>query len=158
MHATSQNGLLRRLRAWLGHEIASLYPGSFALVMATGIISNALFLEGYREWAGGLFAINVVAYSCLVAFTIVRLAWFMPAVWADLVNPRLVFSFFTIVAATDVLGMTGDLTPAEQTTLVDYLTDNGAVSSLDLNDYDTRNIKLHGLFTLLMQTPAYQLQ
>jgi hypothetical protein len=61
-------------------------------------------------------------------------------------------------AATDVLGMTGDLTPAEQATLVDYLTDNGAVTGLDLNDYDTRNMKLHGLFTLLMQTPAYQLQ
>ncbi len=63
-----------------------------------------------------------------------------------------------VTAATDALGMTGDLTVSELTTFVDYLTDNGAVSSLDLNDYDTRNIKLHGLFTLLMQTPAYQLQ
>jgi hypothetical protein len=42
--------------------------------------------------------------------------------------------------------------------LVDYLTDNGTNPSLDLSDYDTRNAKLHGLFALLMQTPAYQLQ
>ncbi|MCZ2111071.1 MAG: DUF1800 domain-containing protein [Dehalococcoidia bacterium] len=63
-----------------------------------------------------------------------------------------------VTAATDVLGMTGDLTAGEEATLVAYLTDNGAVSTLDLKDYDTRNRKLHGLFTLLMQMPAYQLQ
>ena len=63
-----------------------------------------------------------------------------------------------LTAATDVLGMTGDLTGSEQATLVDYLTDDGANPTLDLNDYDTRNSKLHGLFALLMQMPAYQLQ
>jgi len=63
-----------------------------------------------------------------------------------------------LTAATDALGMTGDLTGSEQTTLIDYLTDNGSNPTLDLNDYDTRNRKLHGLFALLMQMPAYQLQ
>ncbi len=63
-----------------------------------------------------------------------------------------------VTAATDTLGMTGDLTAGEAATLVAYLTDNGANPSLDLNDYDTRNRKLHGLFALLMQMPAYQLQ
>ena len=63
-----------------------------------------------------------------------------------------------LTAVTDVLGVTGDLTLAEETTLVDYLTDNGTNPSLDLYDYDTRHSKLHGLFALVMQTPAYQLQ
>ena len=63
-----------------------------------------------------------------------------------------------LTAVTDVLGVTGDLTLAEETALVDYLTDNGANPSLDLFDYDTRHSKLHGLFALIMQTPAYQLQ
>ncbi len=63
-----------------------------------------------------------------------------------------------LAAATDVLGITGDLSFSEQSTLVDYLTDGGTHPSLDLNDYDVRNSKLHGLFALLMQTPAYQLQ
>jgi uncharacterized protein (DUF1800 family) len=63
-----------------------------------------------------------------------------------------------LAAATDVLGITGDLTATEQNVLVTYLTDNGANPTLDLNDYDVRNSKLHGLFALLMQTPAYQLQ
>ncbi len=94
-----------RLAEWIDGEIAALYPGSFALVMATGIISNALFFEGYRAWADGLFAVNVVAYPCLVLFTLARLARFPLALCADLVNPRLVFSFFTVVAATDVFGV-----------------------------------------------------
>ena len=29
--------------------------------------------------------------------------------------------------------------------------------TLDLNDYDVRDTKLHGLFALVMQSPAYQL-
>ena len=89
---------------WIKGEIAALYPGCFALVMATGIISNALFFEGYRGWAVGLFAVNLVAYPLLVVFTILRFISFSRALWADLINPRLVFSFFTIVAGTDVFG------------------------------------------------------
>ena len=42
--------------------------------------------------------------------------------------------------------------------MIDYLTDNGATPTLDLTFYETRNVKLHGLFALLMQSPAYQLQ
>jgi tellurite resistance protein TehA-like permease len=92
-------------RAWLDNEIRSLYPGSFALVMATGIISNALFFEGRVALAEALFAFNVVAYPWLLLVTLVRVLRHGRALWADLVNPRLVFSFFTIVAATDVFGI-----------------------------------------------------
>lgn len=105
MRSSSRVVPVRRFGAWIGTQVATLYPGCFALVMATGIISNALFFEGYRGWADALFAINAVAYSCLVVFTIARLIWFSPALWADLVNPGLVFSFFTIVASTDVFGV-----------------------------------------------------
>jgi hypothetical protein len=60
-------------------------------------------------------------------------------------------------AVTDTLGVTDQFTTAERDVLIDYLTDGGANSTLDLNDYDTRNTKLHGLFALVMQSPAYQL-
>jgi uncharacterized protein (DUF1800 family) len=62
-----------------------------------------------------------------------------------------------LAAVTDVLGITDQLTAAERNALVDYLTDGGANPTLDLNDYDTRNRKLHGLFALVLQSPAYQL-
>jgi hypothetical protein len=60
-------------------------------------------------------------------------------------------------AATDLLGITDQLTAAERNILVDYLTDGGTNPMLDLTDYDVRNTKLHGLFALVMQSPAYQL-
>ena len=66
MHSSSRFSPVHQLATWLNNEIATLYPGCFALVMATGIISNALFFEGYREWADTVFAVNLVAYPCLV--------------------------------------------------------------------------------------------
>jgi uncharacterized protein (DUF1800 family) len=60
-------------------------------------------------------------------------------------------------AVTDVVGITDQLTSAERDVLIAYLTDHGATPSLDLRDYDTRNTKLHGLFALVLQSPAYQL-
>jgi len=61
-------------------------------------------------------------------------------------------------AVLAVLAVDDQVTAADRQRLADYLTDNGAVTSLDLNDYDVRNNKLHGLFALVMQLPAYQLQ
>ncbi len=107
--AGSNRADLRRsvatLRAWADQQVARLYPGCFALVMATGIVSNALFLEDRRAWSDALFVVNLVAYPWLVLLTTLRIARFRQAVWADLVDPRLVFAFFTIVAGTDVLGL-----------------------------------------------------
>jgi len=105
MHSSSHISLVHQLATWIKNEIAALYPGCFALVMATGIISNALFFEGYRGWTNALFAVNLVAYPCLVLLTVLRFGWYSRALWADLANPRLVFSFFTIVAGTDVFGI-----------------------------------------------------
>lgn len=90
---------------WLRHEIDRLSPGSFALVMATGIISNAFYFEGPRPLSHILFAANVVSYCWLLAATILRIARVPHAVWADLTDPRQVFAFFTLIAATDVLGV-----------------------------------------------------
>jgi tellurite resistance protein TehA-like permease len=111
MHSTdaSHTGLPSRLRAWGEREVAALYPGSFALVMATGIISNAFFFEDQRLLSDLLFAVNVIAYPWLLAATLLRAVRYSTALWADLINPRLVFSFFTIVAATDVFGLGIDL-------------------------------------------------
>jgi len=60
-------------------------------------------------------------------------------------------------AVTDLLGVTDQLTTPERTALVAYASDGGATTSLDLNDYDVRNTKLHGLFALVLESPAYQL-
>lgn len=97
--------LVYRLRGWLLGQIATLYPGCFALVMATGIISNAMYFEGQRGWSDFLFVVNVIAYPWLAIITITRCVQFRRLMWSDLINPRLVFSFFTMVAGTDVFGI-----------------------------------------------------
>jgi len=93
------------LFAWFGREAAALNPGCFALVMATGIVSNAFFLVGRRNLADALFAVNLLAYAWLWLLTAARAARAPAALVADLASPHRVFLFFTAVAATDVLGM-----------------------------------------------------
>src|SRR5690606_27807600 len=82
-----------RFAAWLDDRVARLYPGYFALVMATGIISNALFAEA-RALSDLMLAVNIVAYPWLAALTLARALRFPRALWADLTNPRVVFGFF----------------------------------------------------------------
>ena len=95
----------RWLRAWLDAQIGGLFPGCFALVMATGIISNTLYLESYGGLSDALFAVNAAAYLWLLLLSALRVLRFRSALWDDLTNPSLVFAFFTLVAASDVLGL-----------------------------------------------------
>src|SRR3954462_4841788 len=92
----------RGLLIWIDGKIAVLNPGCFAIVMATGIISNVMFLINHRAIADALFLVTAVIFVWLTLATLVRLVRFRVALWADLTNPRLVFSFFTLVAASDV--------------------------------------------------------
>ncbi|MBL8538621.1 MAG: tellurite resistance/C4-dicarboxylate transporter family protein [Hyphomonadaceae bacterium] len=91
--------------AWLRDGAADLYPGYFALVMATGIVSNALFLQRWQSLSDVMFVLNLAAYPMLWLFTLARLIWFRARLWADMTDPRVVFGFFTIVAGSDVLGV-----------------------------------------------------
>jgi tellurite resistance protein TehA-like permease len=82
-----------------------MYPGYFALVMATGIVSNAFFFLDHDALSDALFWITLAAFPLLLACFVVRVVVWPRAVWRDLVDPRLVFTFFTLVAAADVLGL-----------------------------------------------------
>lgn len=99
--------LLRAVLAWIAREVSVLDPdpGCFAIVMATGITSNAMFAERQRGLSDVLFRVNLFVYPWLVLATILRMTDVRAALWSDLANPRLVFSFFTFVAASDVLGL-----------------------------------------------------
>lgn len=83
---------------------ADLFPGYFALVMATGIISIACFLLGMSASAFVLLVINVVAYVVLWLLLLTRLALFFPRVRSDINNHVRGPGFFTTVAGTCVLG------------------------------------------------------
>jgi len=95
--------------AALDRGLRDLYPGYPAFVMATGIISNALYFRELFQLSQFFFLINLVAYPILVIAIVARLVRHSVAIRADLLDPRQVFSFFTIVAATNVLGIQCDL-------------------------------------------------
>jgi uncharacterized protein (DUF1800 family) len=57
---------------------------------------------------------------------------------------------------TGLLGVTDQLTGSERQALIHYI-DPSASNNVDLLDFDVRNTKLHGLFALVMQSPAYQM-
>ena len=93
------------VRRLLRDDLRGMYPGYFALVMATGILSNAFFYLGHDALSDALYGVALVAFPALVAAAVLRVLAFPGAVWADLVDPRRVFGFFTLVAACDVLGL-----------------------------------------------------
>ncbi len=81
-----------------------LYPGYFALVMATGIVSIAAHLLEMAAVAWALLGINGVAYAVLWLLTLVRLTCYPSRLLADLTDHVRGPGFFTVVAGTCVLG------------------------------------------------------
>src|SRR5437773_261042 len=83
---------------------ADLFPGYFALVMATGIISIASFLLEMKTLAWTLFFLNIVAYVILWLLLLLRLTLFFPRVKMDITDHVRGPGFFTVVAGTCILG------------------------------------------------------
>ena len=83
---------------------AGLFPGYFALVMATGIVSIAAYLLALTAVAWVLLFVNVAAYIVLWLLLVTRLVRFFPRVRADLTDHARGPGFFTVVAGTCVLG------------------------------------------------------
>ncbi|MGE0854344.1 MAG: tellurite resistance/C4-dicarboxylate transporter family protein [Hyphomicrobiaceae bacterium] len=82
----------------------NLFPGYFALVMATGVISIACHLLAMPAIADALVGINWAAYIALWALTLLRVWHFPGNVVTDLSSHQRAPGFFTIVAGTCVLG------------------------------------------------------
>ncbi|MEO6929672.1 MAG: tellurite resistance/C4-dicarboxylate transporter family protein [Casimicrobiaceae bacterium] len=81
------------------------FPSSFAMVMATGIVSMALHLLGHDVAARALFALNLAAYALLWAAGAWRVARRGHDVLTELADHVRGPQFLTIVAATNVLGV-----------------------------------------------------
>jgi tellurite resistance protein TehA-like permease len=84
--------------------LAELHPAYFALVMATGIVSLAAQLVGYPTIAVALLALNILFYAVLLILAVARFVLHRDRVIADLMHHGRSVGFFTVVAATCVLG------------------------------------------------------
>lgn len=83
---------------------ADLFPGYFALVMATGIISIACFFLEMKTLAVVLLVVNIIAFAVLWLLLLMRLLLFFSRVKDDINNHVRGPGFFTVVAGTSVLG------------------------------------------------------
>jgi tellurite resistance protein TehA-like permease len=86
------------------NAVATLFPGYFALVMATGIIAIGAEQQELGWVAEPLFAVAIVAYVVLAALLVARLVRYPRLLAADLTSHAKGFAFLTVVAATNVLG------------------------------------------------------
>jgi tellurite resistance protein TehA-like permease len=80
------------------------HAGSFAVVMATGIVSTALRADGFARFSAVLLAIAAACFAVLVVVFALRAATFPAELRAELASPRSAFTGFAFVAACGVLG------------------------------------------------------
>lgn len=84
--------------------VANLFPGYFALVMATGALSIASFFLEYYKFAFLLLGINVLAYIWFGALNFWRWLCYPQQVLKDIRDHEVAPSFFTMVASTAIVG------------------------------------------------------
>jgi tellurite resistance protein TehA-like permease len=84
--------------------VRDLHPAYFAMVMATGIVSIAAQLRGFPVVAQILLWLNVIFYVVVWILTFWRVISFRKQFLADVLDHNRSVGFFTIVAATCVLG------------------------------------------------------
>ncbi|HKT24026.1 MAG TPA: tellurite resistance/C4-dicarboxylate transporter family protein [Terriglobales bacterium] len=84
-------------------EIQSFPPVYFSMVMATGIVSIAAFLNGIRVFPMSLLWLNAVLYVVFWLCLIVRIASDSKRLFGELTDFKLGPGFFTIIAGTSVL-------------------------------------------------------
>src|SRR5680860_363892 len=93
--------LMQRVRG----AVDGLTPGYFALVMASGIISVGMKLEGFEILSTLLLAVCAASFVVLLGLTLWRFVAYRSAINDDFMDPRRAFGFFTFVAGTNVLGV-----------------------------------------------------
>ena len=86
------------------NPIASLFPGYFAIVMATGILAIGAKQQKITWLAESLYVVAAAAYVVLIALVAIRVTVFTRQFVADLTSHARGFAFLTIVAGTNVLG------------------------------------------------------
>ena len=124
-------------------RLETLHPAYFAAVMATGIIAVGTTLHGLGWLSLPLFVLSVVFYLVLVAALVARAVLHWRAVLEDVASHSRGVGFFTIVAATAVLG-------------IQFITHTGVVAigaALLLLAAVLLVVLIYGILTVLTVTP-----
>src|SRR6476469_5570024 len=89
---------------WLSVGFSSLFPGYFALVMATGIVSITARNLGHHGIGWALFSCNILAYLLFWTAGLFRLVTDGSGMLREITHHETGAGFLTIVAGTSVLG------------------------------------------------------
>jgi tellurite resistance protein TehA-like permease len=92
------------LRSCLSVRFGSLFPGYFALVMATGIVSITARNLGHHGIGWALFSCNILAYLLFWSAGLFRLVTNGSGMLREITHHETGAGFLTIVAGTSVLG------------------------------------------------------
>ena len=84
--------------------ISRLSPGSFSIVMATGIVSISAHFMGHDFFAKTLFLLNTAIYAILFTLNLSRMFRFRRDILPELLDHCRGPGFFTIIAGSTVLG------------------------------------------------------
>ncbi|WP_409429468.1 tellurite resistance/C4-dicarboxylate transporter family protein [Mycobacterium sp. SMC-11] len=84
--------------------IRTLNPGYFALVMASGMVSTAMYHQKSHWVSVLLLWVTVASYVVLIVVSTVRVVAYRREFLADLYDSGRAFGLFTFVSATNVLG------------------------------------------------------
>lgn len=96
--------ILSKFKKLFKQDIQNLFPSYFALVMATGIVSIALFIFKFPVASEVLFYINIFAYTLLWILLINRILFFFENFKNDYLDHGKSPGFLSIVAATNIVG------------------------------------------------------
>ena len=90
-------------------EVATLFPGAFAFVMATGIIAIGAEQQDVHWLALVLYVVAAVGYVVLATALATRLVRYWPRFAVDVTDHAKGFAFLTTVAGTNVLAAASGL-------------------------------------------------
>ena len=89
----------------VARAVATLDPGYFAWVMASGIVSVGTDQLGYRIVSEVTLGVTLAAFAGLVLAYLARSMWFTPFARHSLQDPSVAMAYFTFVAGANVLGI-----------------------------------------------------
>lgn len=104
--STSKSGeaACPRVLSYLQKNLSTLHPAYFGLVMASGIVSIDCRVFELKDLSNLLFVANTFIYVLLWFLYLSRSVFFSGSFLADWYSHKRSFGFFTIIAATNVLG------------------------------------------------------
>ncbi len=89
----------------LASTVRHMPSGSFAFVMATGIVSTAFHTINQQSISNILLSVAIIGLIILLGAIIVRLALYRGDIVLDVYEPSRAFGFFTIIAGINVVGI-----------------------------------------------------